>query len=85
MLQCFAKYFCKILQRVIVKELRYRGVNLFSSYLKSCHSVSKRKKASFIRMLLLFLIIVAATYFTRFEPSIIGGSGLNFSVRDGKR
>jgi len=29
--------------------------------------------------------IVAATYFTRFDPSIIGGSGLNFSVRDGKR
>jgi hypothetical protein len=29
--------------------------------------------------------IVAATYFTRFDPSIIGGPGLNFSVRDGKR
>ncbi|CAG5074913.1 hypothetical protein DYBT9623_05531 [Dyadobacter sp. CECT 9623] len=29
--------------------------------------------------------IVATTYFTRFDPSIIGGSGLNFSVRDGKR
>jgi len=28
---------------------------------------------------------VATTYFTRFDPSIIGGSGLNFSVRDGKR
>ena len=31
------------------------------------------------------IIIVAATYFTGFDPSIIGGSGLNFSVRDGKR
>ena len=29
--------------------------------------------------------IVAATYFTGFETSIIGGAGLNFSVRDGKR
>jgi hypothetical protein len=31
------------------------------------------------------LIIVAATYFPWDEPSIIGGAGLNFSVRDGKR
>ncbi len=29
--------------------------------------------------------IVAATYFSRFYPSIIGGLGLNFSVRNGKR
>ena len=34
---------------------------------------------------LLIVGIVATTYFTRFDPSIIGGSGLNFSVRDGKR
>jgi hypothetical protein len=33
----------------------------------------------------LFIMNVAATYFTGFDPSIIGGSGLNFSVRNGKR
>jgi hypothetical protein len=43
------------------------------------------KKPHITARLLFLLIIVAATYFTRFEPSIIGGSGLNFSVRDGKR
>jgi hypothetical protein len=42
------------------------------------------KKHPFEGMLFV-LIIVAATYFTGFDPSIIGGSGLNFSVRDGKR
>jgi hypothetical protein len=31
------------------------------------------------------IIIVAATYFSEFDPSIIGGAGLNGSVRDGKR
>ena len=45
----------------------------------------KRKKASHYCEAFVVLIIVAATYFTGFEPSIIGGSGLNFSVRDGKR
>ena len=28
---------------------------------------------------------VAATYFPRYYPSIIGSVGLNFSVRNGKR
>jgi len=28
---------------------------------------------------------VAATYFSTFYRSIIGGAGLNFSVRNGKR
>ena len=31
------------------------------------------------------LNIVAATYFPRYYPSIIGSVGLNFSVRNGKR
>jgi hypothetical protein len=46
-------------------------------------AIIKAKSPSFLTGFV--LIIVAATYFTRFDPSIIGGSGLNFSVRDGKR
>ena len=32
-----------------------------------------------------FIMYVAATYFSTFYRSIIGGAGLNFSVRNGKR
>ena len=33
----------------------------------------------------LFLNNLELTYFPGFDPSIISGAGLNFSVRDGKR
>ena len=47
--------------------------------------VLNTKKALHFCKAFCFNGIVATTYFTRFDPSIIGGSGLNFSVRDGKR
>ena len=42
---------------------------------KDCPRVARRQ----------FYNIVAATYFPTFYCSIIGGVGLNFSVRNGKR
>ena len=43
------------------------------------------KKEELVSELLSDFNIVAATYFPTFYCSIIGGVGLNFSVRNGKR
>ena len=84
-MQRFAKYFCKILQNKGVGSGNIMFEIYNSGTLRMSAIVAHQRKKPSIRTGFVVLIIVAATYFTRFEPSIIGGSGLNFSVRDGKR